>query len=544
MNDKKPIRFRRFSRLLPILLLAAALTACGQTQEPYIDDAPLDYRGTALNQEEYTQLAAEHPDAEIFWDVPLSGGAWDSASEALRLTDISPEDIPLFRYFPALRTVDGTRCDDPEVLMALQEAMPELEVLWRVELNGSYYAKDTTALILPSPGDSADALAEKLRCLPELSLVTFTGGPVGWEAQDILREACPAVSFHWDTQLLGQVCPRNTTHLSFAGAELDTSALDELRENAFRLPALESIDLTGCGFDDESLHALDVALGDVDIVWTLTVYGVEVCSTDEEIDLSRHPISDHAAALEEVLPYFTHLKKIDLSRCGIPDQEMDALNQKYEDIRFVWTVFFSIFSVRTDETNFIAARTRNEALIYSSDCAVLRYCTDMIALDLGHRNLTSLDFLYDMPQLQYLILVENNIGDITPIGSLKELKYLEIFWTKVEDLTPLINCTELLDLNICYIYAKPDPAFEALMQMPWLERLWYCGNSLSQEQVEALRANMPDCEMYLEPHGESTGGTWRTHPRYYEMRDVFDMYYMPGGTNGVAADGSQIIISG
>jgi hypothetical protein len=82
------------------------------------------------------------------------------------------------------------------------------------------------------------------------------------------------------------------------------------------------------------------------------------------------------------------------------------------------------------------------------------------------------------------------------------------------------------------------------MQMPWLERLWYCGNALSQEQIDALQANMPRCEMYLAPHGESTGGTWRYHPHYYEMRDVFEMYYMEGGTNGVAADGSQIVRRG
>ena len=82
------------------------------------------------------------------------------------------------------------------------------------------------------------------------------------------------------------------------------------------------------------------------------------------------------------------------------------------------------------------------------------------------------------------------------------------------------------------------------MQMPWLERLWYCGNGLKPAQVEALKENMPECEMYLAPHGESTGSTWRTHPHYYERRDVFEMYYMPGGTNGVAADGSQIVNEG
>ena len=114
----------------------------------------------------------------------------------------------------------------------------------------------------------------------------------------------------------------------------------------------------------------------------------------------------------------------------------------------------------------------------------------------------------------------------------------------MEDISPLVNCRKLQDLNISYIYCKSDKAYDTLRQMPWLERLWYCGNAMSKAQVEDLRALMPQCEMYLEPHAESTGGGWRDHPRYYEMRDIFGMYYMPGGTNGVDAAGQQIIYPG
>ena len=69
-------------------------------------------------------------------------------------------------------------------------------------------------------------------------------------------------------------------------------------------------------------------------------------------------------------------------------------------------------------------------------------------------------------------------------------------------------------------------------------------DALTGEQIENLRALMPECEMFLEPHAESTGGGWRDHPRYFEMRDIFEMYYMPGGTNGVDEFGQQIIIPG
>ena len=412
-----------------------------------------------------------------------------------------------------------------------------------VSVGSHVFSADRTRLSL-SCRMGLEELTETLARFPHLEYAAFYGGGVAPRVQQALSERFPAVTFRWDTLLLGRVIPCHTKILSLAGTPLSAADLEEIRMAAAFLPELEQIDLSGCGLTDEELLALDRSLGDTDVVWPIPVYGVEHLSTDTEIDISGVRVRDNAAALEELMPLFSHLEKVVMSGCGLSNEEMDALNKKYEDVRFVWSVYFSIWSLRTDATNFICARTVNDAPLVSWQCEVLRYCPDLIALDFGHKNLTDLSFLYDLPKLQYLILVENDINDITPIGSLKELKYLEVFWTKIEDLSPLINCTNLQDLNICYIYCKPDKAYDTLMQMPWLERLWYCGNYLTAEQVADLKANMPQCEMFLEPHAESTGGGWREHEHYYQMRDVFEMYYMPGGTNGVDAYGHQIIVPG
>lgn len=89
------------------------------------------------------------------------------------------------------------------------------------------------------------------------------------------------------------------------------------------------------------------------------------------------------------------------------------------------------------------------------------------------------------------------MNDITPIGELQELTYLEMFWTKCEDISPLQNCKALTDLNISYIYCRPAKCLETLVNMPQLERLWYCGNNLSAEQLKELQTALPDTEMYL-----------------------------------------------
>jgi hypothetical protein len=62
--------------------------------------------------------------------------------------------------------------------------------------------------------------------------------------------------------------------------------------------------------------------------------------------------------------------------------------------------------------------------------------------------------------------------------------------------------------------------------MTWLKRLWCTGTMMTRDQVEQLRAELPDTEIWCQPGDESTGGTWRYAPSYYEMRDAFHMYYM------------------
>ena len=507
--------------------------------------ASVNMRSQPLTREEFSTLQQRLPDTEIRWNVPLSTGAEDSRTEELTLSALTEEDREMLEYFPNLKKVTFTRdFTDYAAAMALQAERPDLDVRWKVKLAGRHIANDAASLSVNNDSVTTWELLDALAWLPEVRTVTFTGGPTPYERMDAMARDYPEIEVRAFLEIEGKVYFNNAQTMSFVGrSDFTEENLRNIAKNAYRFPQLRSVDLRDCGFSDETMIAL-VEEMDMDVVWNTMVYGVPVCSTDTEIDVSRKEIYDHAAQIERIMPGMRHLEKVVMCGCGIPNEEMDELNHRYEGVRFVWTVYFSSYSLRTDATNFIAARTPNQYYLDSFQCRVLRYCTDLIALDLGHKELEELTFLYDLPKLQYLILVECPFGDITPIGSLKDLKYLEIFWTRVEDLTPLINCTKLQDLNICYIYARHDKAYEALVQMPWLERLWYCGNALTPEEVAGLKAVMPDCEMFLEERAESTGGGWRDHPHYFEMRDVFEMFYMPGGTNGVDDNGHQIVNPG
>ena len=503
----------------------------------------IDLRGSEISVQKAEALAAEHPGKTVLWDVPLSGGSRPSDAEDLEITALSLSDIPLFSCFPNLKSVDASGCADYEALLALRAACPALDLTAFVSVGGKAVPMDAQRAVLRAD-TPLEELLEKLPFLPELYRVSFTGGAVSYEMQDALTAAFPALSFRWDVELLGRTASSAAKELSFAGSSLSERDVHTLCENLFRFPSLERIDLTGCGLTPEQIKAVRSASGAV-TVYELELFGKTVSTDALELDFSgiRMGLSG-AAVIEEALGEFPLLEKVVMCDCGISNEDMAALNDRHENVRFVWRVYFSGFSLRTDDTNFIAARVRNDFPIYSNDLEVLKYCPDLQALDLGHKNITHLNFLRYVPHLKYLILVENDVNDITPIGELQELTYLEMFWTKCEDISPLQNCKALTDLNISYIYCRPAKCLETLVNMPQLERLWYCGNNLNAEQLEELQTALPDTEMYLAAHGEPTGSTWREHPHYFEMRDFFGMYYMPGGTNGVDENGNQIIVTG
>lgn len=503
----------------------------------------IDLRGSEISVQKAEALAAEHPGKTVLWDVPLSGGSRPSDAEDLEITALSLSDIPLFSCFPNLKSVDASGCADYEALLALRAACPALELTAFVSVGGKAVPMDAQRAVLRAD-TPLEELLDKLPFLPDLYRVSFAGGAVSYETQDALAAAFPGISFRWDVELLGRTASSAAKELSFAGSSLSERDVHTLCENLFRFPSLERIDLTGCGLAGEQIAAVRAASGAA-VLYELTLFGRTVSTDASELDFSgiRMGLSD-VAVIEDALGEFPLLEKVVMCDCGISNEDMAALNDRHENVRFVWRVYFSGFSLRTDDTNFIAARVRNDFPIYSNDLEVLKYCPDLQALDLGHKNITHLNFLQYVPHLKYLILVENDVNDITPIGELQELTYLEMFWTKCEDISPLQNCKALTDLNISYIYCRPAKCLETLVNMPQLERLWYCGNNLDAGQLEELQAALPDTEMYLAPYGEPTGSTWREHPHYFEMRDFFGMYYMPGGTNGVDENGNQIIVTG
>ena len=397
-----------------------------------------------------------------------------------------------------------------------------------VYLDGFYCSPAAQILPLSGRDVTAEDLSAALNRLPAVRRVELRRAAFTPAERAALREAYPDIVFQWPVEVLGDRFLSTDAVISFAGREdLDESSLAVIENAVSEFYDLRVIDLTGCGFSNEKLHALDTALPSADVRWSFELCGVTVCSTDAEIDLSGHKMKDKGAAVEEALPLFSRLEKVVMCNCGVSNEDMDALNKKYGDIRFVWMVDIEWAAIRTDAVFFTPYAASGVTQTHRlTGLRNLKYCPDLIALDIGHCHTQDLSYLAIMPHLKYLILAENYVTDITLVGNLTELKWLEMFQCVTKDISPLLNCTALEDLNICYITTPRDNLYETLRQMTWLKRLWCSGTRMTRAQVESLREELPDCEIWCRTGDESTGSTWRYSESYYEMRDAFHMYYM------------------
>lgn len=224
---------------------------------------------------------------------------------------------------------------------------------------------------------------------------------------------------------------------------------------------------------------------------------------------------------ERIIKYMQNLKKVVMCDCGYENDEMEELVNKYPHIEFVWKVHMGKWSLRTDTVAFsVMIYHYDYVRLTSEDISVLKYCKNLKALDIGHQAITDLSVLEELPELRVLILADNKITDLSPIASLEHLEYLELFVNKITDLSPLANCTNLVDLNIGWNRNISDVS--AILNLPKLERLWLPTTLAANDKNvrEILKKQYPNATITFTGNSSIENG-WRTHQRYFVMRNMF-----------------------
>lgn len=497
----------------------------------------IDLRGKNITAKQLTKARKKLPDAHILWDIAIGDKTFDGESENIVTADFTAGDIPAFARLENLASADVSACSDISAILALRAALPEVRVFWTVPLAGESFDGDSENIIVPNA--SEEELRAALVRLPELKTLTLTGSNLSPESQLALKEKFPSVSFVWDVTLAGKIFVSDASALDFTGTPLTEDNLSEIGAALVLLPDAKSITLTACGLSEDALRTFSAAHPEILTIWETQLFGVTFTTDAEEIEFTDIPLTvEDAAQIEDMLPYMPNLKKVVMLRCGISNEDMEEINLRHEDVQFVWMVQVYAYGVRTDQTYFSIYNCEYFYGEYDHLADDLRYCHDMIAVDLGHMHLYGdTYFLTQMPHLQYLILSSAGPNPIPELGTLKELRFLELGKASFTDITMLSECTSLTDIDLMYKRVKSDEVAEAdvqtLCKMTWLKRLYLGGNMYNEEQMQRLYDSLPNTQIVIHNSPEWEQNRWREAKIYFEMRDALHMYYIDDDGNHV-----------
>lgn len=483
----------------------------------------IDLRDTDYTVEQFEELRTEHPDIHFYWNVPIGGSSYDCMSKSITVGNFDASELSRFDYFEALGSVTSSG-DNWDTLMALREKYPELTVSFNVELAGNTYP-DTAEEIAAAVPVSYDELSRKLTYFENLSFADITNAGIAESEADLLTEQFPAVSFRRIINLCGKDYLTDTDAITVGSPTAEN--IEELLAKAHSFTNVQSIDFGNAYMDADTVIAVREAYGNALVYCNLSFFGINTYSTAQEIDFSNIQMTDTAEA-EKAIRCMGCLEKVYMCDCGISNEEMDALNKKFDNVRVIWNIYVTSsyypqgFVCRTDAVDFCVSRvTSHYGDIVDKDVEALKYCTDLVTLDLGHMYFTNIDFVANMPHLRFFIIGDTLVTDISPLANCKELFYIEMFLTPVADLSPLYDIPALKHINISYDTNVP---YEQLMNFTEADRVWAVGMNYNQAQRdEILNAGINATFFTADP--SSVSQVWRNNPSYFEMRDNLGMMY-------------------
>ena len=499
----------------------------------------MDLREETMSVEHYDQLHALLPDCTILWNVPFQNGVASSDSEELTITTLSKEDIELLAaYFPNLRKVDAAQSGDYAMLEALQQRLPEVEVIYEVTLGGKSFAPDTTELALEEGDYDLETLTRNLPHLPQVTAVTFLRTELTMEQVEQLRTDFPEVEFGYTVTILGEEYDEGTETINLSA--MTSEQVSEVAQKLSMLPALEKLILTDAAGNSqlpkEDVKVLQEAVPNAVIDYSFDFFGTKLSTAEEEVHIKNVKIGDEGEAeVRAALDLLPNCKRFVLENCQISNEVMAKLRDDYRDrTKVVWRVNFGKGSTLTD-----AQIIRAVYDLVDANCANLVYCEDARFMDIGHNEfLKESSFISGMKSLEYVIISGSMISDLKPFANCKNLKVLEAaFCEYIYSAEGLEGCESLERLNISYTHITDLSPLDDL-NLVNLCAMYEGKSRVPQEEQERFQALKPDCKMTF-VGSQPYGSAWRydddNNPLewYATIRKVFRYDIFPATPNHV-----------
>lgn len=411
-----------------------------------------------------------------------------------------------------LKKLDLTGSTCYAAIEDFQKQHGELELVYAVLIEGAgeplALAPDTETLEL-ADGSYLPSLTENLRWLHRLQKITLAPDIAEAAAVDALQAAA-GCEIDYQMHLGDALYPYTVEEITLTG--MDEPSLRALLPEIGRFSHLKAVRLPQSGNSLGLEEALSLAAECKLLVpdYEIELFGQSLSLDAERIEFENAKIgNDGVEELRALLPYFRSLQYLKLDDCGVDNAVMEALRDDYPQVKVVWRVHFGSYHCLTDtEMIWATGFSYNDASI-----SVLKYCTDVKYIDLGHSCITNVEFMGYMPQLEVVVISVSWVSSVEPLAKCPNLEYLEMFSTRVRDLSPLASCTHLQHLNIsCQRNANNVSVgptdISSLYGLQELQRFYCTMSYVPKEQQDRMIELHPDCEIefrWVDP----SKGYWR-----------------------------------
>ena len=452
--------------------------------------------------------------------ILVNGTSVERSCETLELQGQQSPELTAICQLKQLKTLDISDTGITEAdYLQLKEALPDCNIIWSVPFQDGYIPNSATNITI-------DHLTQEdintLVYFPALEAVDA----LAVTEQDILltlRQQYPELRVMYDVHIGKEDFDHAKQNLALfdVDAESFTRALPHMQQ-------LEKVAFTGQLPETKQLIQWKKDYPNVTFFWDFEVFGKSVNSQTTKLILNDIPISS-IEEVAQIMDCFYNMELVEMCHCGIPSEEMAKLRERFPNTKFVWTIKVGWAEVRTDITTFmpfkLGFRDSNSAFT-DAHATELKYCTDIVCMDLGHQFVKDLSFLAYMPNMQYLLLCELPAQDFSVLAGLTEIKYLELFLTQFSDTALLAGMTKLEDLNLCYTAVND---ITPLLEMKnHLRHLWINGtNAIDWRERKQLQNTLVNTVIRYGYVGSTEGG-WRHTPNYYAQRDLLEMNYLVG----------------
>ena len=213
----------------------------------------------------------------------------------------------------------------------------------------------------------------------------------------------------------------------------------------------------------------------------------------EKLDLSDNPLTDFSG-----LKTLSNLKTLRLENAGVTDE---ALPMFYGLNKLDLLALEGNRGITADAMKALKSQLPSTCTVAHGDLVLIitlggeDFRTDATSLRIERTEISNLCGVEKFDCLETVLLGRNQIEDLSALQgahSRESIRYLDLSFNRIEDLSPLVGlkALETLDLRSNRIVALGP-----LMRMSQLKKLDLRGNPLEPEQIEELRAALPDCEI-------------------------------------------------